>query len=72
MEVSGQFHTSEVLILQRSIYRYFILYAPLVLQEKKNVCLKSTFRFHHHMSRHHLEQPVADMEKEVNRKLHRG
>ena len=72
MEVSGQLQTSEVLILQRSMYRNFILYAPLVLQKKKIVCLKSTFRFHHHMSRQRLEKPVTNMENELNRKLHRG
>ena len=63
------FYVLEVLLLQRSIYRNFILYTPLVLQEKRNVCLKSTFRFHHHMSRQHLEQPVAKMENELNWKL---
>jgi hypothetical protein len=50
MEVRGQLHTSEVLSLQRSIHRNFILYAPLVPQGKKKcvpkIYITYIFRFH--------------------------
>lgn len=75
MEVKGQLHASEVLILQRSIHRNFILDAPLV--PKKKVCLKFTlhtsfaFTVFHHTRRQHSEKTIKNMDKELNRKLQR-